>query len=382
MQEPPSSFPPVTPEQREDAAARFHTTQELVLEAKRRLDPTGWDYLVGGSESEATLARNRLALDCLALRPRVLRDVSAVDTSTTLLGHKLRTPVIVAPVGGLTIFDPAGAVAVARAAASRGTLVFHSSTTLPEIDTTAPYADGRLILQLYVRGDATWIDEYAARAASCGSRALCLTVDTPTLSRRERSMVNRFTGDGGRHRVMTNTGREHQAKLNWTDVARLRKTSSLPLILKGIATAEDALLAVEHGVAAIYISNHGGRQLDHALGTMDILPEIINAVRGRAEIIVDGGFVRGTDVLKAMALGANAVGIGKLTGWALAAAGEVGVGRMLDILEEEIAKDMMLLGVTRIAEIDRTYVQTARPVALPGAMSAFPYVDPSGNRRP
>jgi glycolate oxidase len=365
-----------------DVKQRFATTQELVVAARQRLDDNVWDFLTGGTESEATLARNRQALDELALRPRVLRDVRKVDPSVELLGCRLRLPLFIAPLGGLTMFDPEGTVAVARAAPTRDTLVFQSSTSLPEIEQGAAAANGRLIYQLYVRGERDWVTAQTERAVACGSRALCITVDSAAYSRRERDMISRFTGGGGSHRVMTSAGREHQAAFNWGDIAFLRKRfPALPVIIKGITTAEDAGLAVEHGVAAVYVSNHGGRQLDHGQGAIEILPEVVDAVRGRAEIVVDGGFVRGTDVLKAVALGATAVGIGKLTGWSLAAAGTAGVERMLDILEEEIVKDMMLLGITRLAELEKSFVCAARATALPSALSAFPRIGADGKWR-
>lgn len=359
----------------DEIAQRFVSNQELVVEAKRRLDPQVWDYLVGGSESETTLARNRLALDRLALRPRVLRDVSKLDTSTTLFGRSMRIPVFTAPVGGMVMFDPEGALSAARGVASRGCMTMLSSVTTPDLETVAAVADGGLMFQLYVRGDAAWVDAYVERALKAGVHAFCLTVDTDAYSRRERNIINRFVGRGEERRrlIMVDTGREHQQRFNWSDISRLRKKCTVPLILKGIATAEDARIAVDHGVDGIYVSNHGGRQLDHGQGSLDMLPAVVDAVAGRAEVMIDGGFVRGTDVLKAIALGARAVGVGKMMGWALSAAGEAGVARMFDLLEDELIRDMMLLGVTRLGDLDRSYVCPAEPVREPSAFSAFPW---------
>jgi isopentenyl diphosphate isomerase/L-lactate dehydrogenase-like FMN-dependent dehydrogenase len=359
-----------------DIAQRFQTTQEMIVEARRRLDDGAWAYLSGATESETSLARNRLALDSIALRPRVLRDVRNVDMSTTFLGCKLRIPVFLGPIGGLTVFDPAGALATMRAAAKFGTLSFMSSVTEPDVETVAPHIDGRLIYQLYVRGDDAWVDAYIERAIRAKTKAFCFTVDSAAYSRRERNLINRFTGQGTtRHGIASEAGRDFQAKLNWSDVARVRKKyPDLPIVIKGIGTAEDSKIALDHGVAVVYVSNHGGRQLDHSQGTMEVLPEVVEAVRGRAEVVVDGGFVRGTDVLKALALGARAVGIGKLYGWALAAAGEAGVTRMLELLETELRIDMMLLGVAKLSELDRSYVCPARPVMIPSAFSQFPSI--------
>ncbi len=212
-----------------------------------------------------------------------------------------------------------------------------------------------------------------------GCRAICFTVDTDAYSRRERNQLNRFFQGtplvtGGRTGVMQNVGREHQERFNWKDIERVRRKFNLPVIVKGIGTAEDAKIAVEHGVAAVYVSNHGGRQLDHGQGTLEILPEVVAAVNGHAEVMVDGGFVRGTDVLKAVALGAKAVGIGKLQAWALAAGGEAGMGVLLHLLEEEITKDMMLMGLTKLSQVDRSVLAPAQPYTWPTALSAFPHL--------
>ncbi len=373
--------PGPTQEEIDEITRRFLTTTEMVAEARRKLHPHSWDFVAGGSETEATLARNRLALDLWALRPRVLRDVlqESIDPSSSLLGTKLRIPVIFAPVGGMTMLDPHGALGPVRAAAQFGTMTFISSVTEPDLDVAAANADGRLVLQLYVRGNADWVDAYVERVVKAGCRAICFTVDTDAYSRRERNQLNRFFQGtplvtGGRTGVMQNVGREHQERFNWKDIERVRRKFNLPVIVKGIGTAEDAKIAVEHGVAVVYVSNHGGRQLDHGQGTLEILPEVVAAVNGHAEVMVDGGFVRGTDVLKAVALGAKAVGIGKLQAWALAAGGEAGMGVLLHLLEEEITKDMMLMGLTKLSQVDRGVLAPAQLYTWPTALSAFPHL--------
>jgi len=366
----------------DEVGRRFLTTTEMVAEARRKLHPHSWDFIAGGSETEATLARNRLALDLWALRPRVLRDVlqDSIDPSSSLLGIKLRIPVLFAPVGGMTMMDPLGALGPVRAAAQFGIMTFISSVTEPDIDVAAASADGRLVLQLYIRGDADWVDAYVERAVKVGCRAICFTVDTDAYSRRERNQLNRFFQGtplvtGGRTGVMENTGREHQERFNWKDIERVRNKFKLPVVIKGIATPEDARIAVDHGVAVVYVSNHGGRQLDHGQGGLDMLPPIVEAVKGQAEIVVDGGFVRGTDVLKAVALGAKAVGMGKLQALALAAGGEAAMVKLLHLLEEEITKDMMLLGLNKLSQVDKSCLTPAQPYTWPTALSAFPHLD-------
>lgn len=351
-------------------ALDFVTNQEIILAARRNLTQDVWDYLSGGAESETTMRRNRLGFDSLALRPRVLVDVSKIDTSTTFLGQKLRIPVMLAPIGSLQTITPDGGVAVAKAAAQFGTMSFVSSVTQPSLEEITASTDHPKIFQLYVRGGLNWCEEIIARVKDAGYKALCLTVDTAHYSRRERQMMNRWLPPSKR----VESNRLYQAMLTWEMMDAIRRMARLPFILKGVATAEDAKIAIDHGVDVIYVSNHGGRQLDHGRGTVDILPEIVEAVSGKAEILLDGSILRGTDVLKALALGAKAVTIGKLQGWGLAAGGAAGLVRVLELLEEELVIDMGLLGVTRVDQLNPSYVCKAPPAALPHEMSAFPHM--------
>jgi glycolate oxidase len=353
---------------------RFQTLHEFVRVARSKLDRNVWDYLVGGSETETTIARNRQALDSIAFRPRVLRDVSHIDSSASLFGKPLRIPVLMAPVGALQLFEPGGAASVGEAARIFGNGMLVSSGTLPALEKTAEKADGALkIFQLYTRGDEPYVEQHFSRAIDSGYDALCLTVDTAYLSRRERDIAKRY----GLVR-RTGPGYGFQAQMNWKDVDRWRKKFPLPFILKGIATVEDAKMALEHGIECIYVSNHGGRQLDHGLGSMEVLPEIVEAVGGRARILVDGCICRGTDVVKALALGADAAVVGRLYVYGLAAEGSAGIVRVLEILEEEIQICLGLLGVTKFAELDKTYVCPARPITTPFVHSAFPLLDVPG----
>ena len=347
----------------------FLTLHEFVKAAKGKLSANTWDYLVGATETETTMLRNRQSLDSLAFRPRVLRDVSSIDTSMPFFGRKLALPVMLAPVGGLESFDPEGGAPAARAAAKFGVPTMVSSVTHPGLEAMAEAAgQGPKVYQLYVRGDAAWMDEVVKRAVDHGYDAFCLTVDTAIYSRRERDIAKRFVKPW-RQRAM---GQEFQAALNWDDVKRFKDRHRIPLALKGIATAEDAALACEHGVEVVYVSNHGGRQLDHGRGAMDVLPEVVQAVEGRAKVWIDGGFSRGSDIVKAVALGAELVGIGRLYCYALAAAGEAGVARMLELLAAEIHEVLGLLGVTAFDQLNRSYLHPAPMPVLPGPHSAFP----------
>jgi len=350
----------------------FLTLHEFVKVARIKLSSGVWDYLTGGSETETTLARNRQAIDSIAFRPRVLRDVSKIDCSGTLFGKKLRIPVLFAPVGSIEVFDEGGAGAAAAAAKRFGVGALVSSVSEPGLEKAAAAAPGgRTIYQLYVRGDRAWVDDQVKRAVGAGYEAFCFTIDTAIYSRRERDLGKRYRPTGRRNA----SGREFQAALNWDDIKRFKDKFTIPCILKGIATAEDAETAVGHGVDAVYVSNHGGRQLDHGRGTIEVLPEIVAAVKGRAQIIIDGGFSRGTDVVKALALGANAVAMGRLYCYALAAAGEGGAVRALEILEDEMYSCLGLLGVSKTTELDKSYLHAAAPVRQANVFSAFPHLN-------
>jgi len=348
----------------------YVSNQEIIQAAYRNLPQNVWDYLSGGAESETTMRRNRLGFDTIAFKPRVLVDVSKIDTSATFLGQKLRIPVMLAPIGSLQTITPEGGVAVAKAAAEFGTMNFVSSVTQPTLEEIAASTNHPKIFQLYIRGGLDWCEEIVGRVKQAGYIALCLTVDTAHYSRRERPLLNRWQPPSRR----TETGRIYQAMLTWEMAGAIKKMAGMPLIVKGIATAEDARLAVEHGVDVIYVSNHGGRQLDHGRGTIDTLPEIVEAAGGKADVVLDGGITRGTDVVKALALGAKAVTIGKLQGWGLGAGGAEGLVRVLELLEEEVTIDMALLGVTQVEQIDPSYVCAALPVGFAHEMSAFPYI--------
>jgi glycolate oxidase len=348
----------------------FVSLQEIARAARRKLPPELWDHLSGGSDSETTLRRNRLALDSLALRQRVLVNVADIDTRTTLLGQTLATPVFLAPVGGfLGMCNAQGAIPVARAALAKGTTAFISTAAKPSFEAAQQAVDQPLIFQLYVRSGRAWIEETLDKARKAGFRALCVTVDRAWYGRRERDIISRAS-------VREGFGDpRYQASIVWSDLVWMKERMAGPLIVKGIATGEDAQLAVEYGADVVYVSNHGGRQLDHGQGSIEVLPEVAQAVAGRAEVLVDGGILRGTDVVKAIALGAQGVGVGKLLGWSLAAGGQAGIERMLELLDVEIRTAMGLMGVTSLAELNRSWVRPAMPATPMGTTSGYPWYE-------
>jgi isopentenyl diphosphate isomerase/L-lactate dehydrogenase-like FMN-dependent dehydrogenase len=353
-------------EPRHSAFANLH---EIVKKARQNLNQNDWDYIVGGSETETTLRRNRLAIDSIALQPRVLRDVSRLDSSVERFGRILRLPLLLAPVGALESFDPGGGATVVRAASEFGIAHMLSSVCEPGLERVAAAAPAALrIYQLYVRGDERYVDDHVRRAIDHGYAAFCLTVDTAHYSRRERDIAKGHV-TAGRRRV---SGQQFQAALDWRTVERIKHQFDLPLVLKGIATPDDARLAVEHGVEWIYVSNHGGRQLDHGRGAIEVLPEIVKAVAGRAKIMIDGAFCRGTDIVKALAAGADLVGLGRMQCYGLAAAGQQGIVRMLELLEDEVRRALGLLGVTTLADLNPSYLCAAAPTNSPHVLSAFP----------
>jgi isopentenyl diphosphate isomerase/L-lactate dehydrogenase-like FMN-dependent dehydrogenase len=344
---------------------RFRTTTELIAAARATLAAPLWDYIAGGALTETSMLRNRESIDALAFRPRVLRDVGTVDASTTLLGSALRIPYLLAPVGNLNDYHADGTDGVVRAAVRFGTLPVIGSLSTPDLLATARTADGPKWFQLYTRGDPAWIDDIVGRVREAGYAVLVVTVDSAYFGIRER-LIHGASTVGGAAR---DEGRFYQARLTWDDVLRIKSIAGIPVVLKGIQTGEDAEQAVQAGFAAVWISNHGGREIDHARGSMEMLAEIVPVVAGRVPVIVDGGFYRGTDVVKAMALGANAVANGRVYSFALAADGEAGVVRLLEIVEREMQNAMGLLGVTSLALLNASHV-TPSPFGRSG--SPFP----------
>lgn len=350
----------------------FATLHEIVKAAKIRLNPNIWDYLIGGTETETTLRRNRMALDSIAFRPRVLRDVSKIDPSSEIFGRRVRLPVMLAPVGSLESFEPGGGITVAKGAGAGNVAMLISSVTTLKLEDIVKGGAGPKIYQLYVRGDDKWVADRVKQAMDAGYDAFCITVDTQVYSRRERDISKRFAKPW---RVAA-TGQDFQASFSWETFKRVKdKYPDVKFMLKGIGTAEDAELACQAGVWAVYCSNHGGRQLDHGRGSAAVLPEVVETVAGRAKVAVDGLFCRGSDIVKAICLGADWVGLGRLYCYGLAAAGAAGIERVIELLEEEMKEVMGLLGVTNLKQLDRSYIEHTTPANLPHVHSAFPLLN-------
>lgn len=325
------------------------------------MSPPAWAFSGSGPETEVTVRRNRAAFDRLALMPRVLRGVSDRDLCTTFLGHRLSLPVMLAPVGSIGMFHPDGAQPPARVADRVGTISFVATNASPSLEEVRAVCKGPLIFQLYVYGDREWLGTFLRRVENAGYDALCLTVDSPDSGRRDRRFANygsqwfgrgvaNFAADPEYPGSAADRNR-YLAGLTWDDVEWIKDHTKLPLILKGLLSPLDADLAVQHGVDVVHVSNHGGRRQDQLPSTIEALPQVLQAVNGRAEVIVDSGFMRGTDVVKALAMGARAVLIGKLMIWALAAGGEEGIERALELLRREISATMANVGASTIAQL-------------------------------
>ena len=328
--------------------------------ARARMEPVEWDFYAGGSDDEVTLRTTRAAFERIRLRPRVLVDVSACDLRTTVLGTGVSMPVLVAPMAFHGLAHPEGECETARAAGESGTLMVTSTTSNRSLEEIAATASGPLWFQLYTYGGFEISASLVKRAEAVGYRAIVLTVDLPRVGRRERDIRNNFNlpsrlfeGNFAGIDIPDDTF----VTLTWESIAWLRGVTSLPIVIKGILTAEDAQLAAEHGVDGIVVSNHGGRQLDTTLPAIEALPDVVEAVAGRCEVYMDGGIRRGTDVLKALALGARAVLLGRPVLWGLAANGAAGVRHVLEMLRDELELAMVLSGRPTLASIDRSLVR-------------------------
>jgi L-lactate dehydrogenase (cytochrome) len=376
---------------------RCHCIADLRRAAQRRLPRAIFDYADGAAEDEVTMARNASAFDDYALLPRTLVDVSEVDLSTRVLDQPIDLPLLLAPTGFTRLFHHAGEIAAARAARDAGTLYTLSSLSTTSIEELAAAVPAAHWFQLYVWRDRSVLQDFIERCRTSGYAALCLTVDMPTLGQRERDLRNGMTippsptlatlfdtllhprwlwrflttprirfanvrnRGGGADADMTTLwsyiSHQFDAALTWDDLARMVEDWNGPFAIKGVLRPEEAARAVELGVRAVIVSNHGGRQLDQVPATLDVLPEIVAAVDGRADVILDGGVRRGTDVVKALALGARACMIGRPFLYGLGAGGERGVARALSLLRAEIRRAMMLVGCRSVRELDASYVR-------------------------
>ena len=345
--------------------------------AGERLPRAIFDYYAGGAAEEAALRTNRSAFDRWWLRPRVLVDVSAIDTRVRLLGDDVAFPVLLAPAAFQCLAHPEGERASTRAAHTLGTIPVLSTLATTAIEDVAAASAGPLWFQLYVLRDRALTRDLVLRARDAGCRALCITVDVPVQGNRTRDARNQFhlppeveianfrgmpqhalplTAGSGLDRFIA---REFDPTLTWSFLDWLAGVSDLPVVVKGVLTAEDASLCVDRGAAGIIVSNHGGRQLGCAPPTLAVLPEVAAAVAGRLPVLLDGGVRRGSDVVKARALGADAVLIGRPYLWGLSLAGEPGVRHVLEVLRAEIARTLALIGVPRFADVGAGAVMPA-----------------------
>ena len=338
--------------------------------ARDRMDPGAWDYVAGGAGDEITLRENRESFARIKLRPRVLVDVRTVDLATEALGERIEWPVMVAPTAFQTLAHPEGELAMARAATACGTIMIVSAMASHRLEDVAGAAPGPKWFQLYCYRERDVTRALVERAAAAGYRAICITVDLPRVGHRERDSRSgfhlphhtqpaNFAGlvSHSRDEFADYIGSLVDPSLTWDLVPWLRSVTELPIVLKGIMTAEDTQRAVAHGVDGIVVSNHGGRQLDGVSATIEVLPEVVAAADGRLQVFMDGGVRRGTDVTKALALGARAVLVGRPSVWGLAVDGEAGARRILSLLRAEIENALALLGCPSVGHLTPQHVR-------------------------
>jgi 4-hydroxymandelate oxidase len=343
--------------------------------AKEHLSQMAFDYYSSGAWDEVTLRDNLAAFTRVKLRPKMLVDVSKINLTTQVLGESLQLPLLIAPMAFQCLADPEGEIATALAASDAGVGMVLSTLATKSLEEVATVAKGLQWFQLYIHKDQGLTQALVQRAYTAGYKAICLTVDAPMLGKRERDQRNEFTLPPGLHPanltnisgldipqapgesgLLTYFAQQINPAVTWKDLEWLQSLSPLPLVVKGILRADDAVRAVEYGAQAIVVSNHGGRQLDGAIASLDALPDIIAAVDGKAEVLLDGGIRRGTDILKALAYGAKAVLIGRPVLWGLAVAGKIGVSHIISLLQDELNLAMALSGCASLGDIDSSLV--------------------------
>ncbi|MEO7022447.1 MAG: alpha-hydroxy acid oxidase [Ktedonobacteraceae bacterium] len=329
--------------------------------AEKQMDPVYWGYYEGGSDDEVTLRANQSDFARIRLRPRMLVDVSQCDMRTTVLGTPVGMPILVAPTALHCMAHPEGECATVQGAGAVGTLMIASTVSTRTLEEIAQAATGPLWFQLYIDASREITAWLVGRAEAAGYKAIVLTVDTPILGNRERDRRHNMPVPPpplvAANFIGVENGSQRWMPVTWETVDWLRSITTLPILLKGVLTAEDALLALDHGVSGIVVSNHGGRQLDSAVTGIEALPEIVEAVAGRCEVYVDGGIRRGTDILKALALGARAVLVGRPVLWGLAVNGAPGVQHVLGLLRAELELSMKLSGCPTLSSIKRSLVK-------------------------
>lgn len=329
--------------------------------ARERLSKTQYDFIAGGATDEITLRRTRQVLDSIMLRPRMMADVSRIEMATTVLGHEVSFPVMLAPSGAHGRAHPDGELATVRAAGSAGTVMVLSSASTYTMEEIAQAATGPIWFQQYFYEDRGMTVEMAHRAEEAGYTAICLTLDIKGKSKRERNIRNSYvTPQTANYQWANNLVRDRSA--TWDYLEWLASETSLPLVLKGIMTGEEGKLCAEYGAKAVIVSNHGARQLDTTFATIEVLPEVVDAVDGGIEVYMDGGIRRGSDIVKALALGARAVLIGRPLFWGLAVDGEAGVRAVLNILRDEMEMTMALCGRPTLDSLDRSMLGITSPL--------------------
>lgn len=337
------------------------TIDQVIGRAREVIDPSLHEWAAAGAGQGVTTSRNSLALNRLALVPHMLNDVSRVDTTTSFMGVPLALPVVLAPVAALGLYDPGDATAAAMAATTAGTSTFCAMLTGSNWEDVAATAPGRHFFQIYPMGDRKWLADIADRVGSAGFAGICVTVDSPVIGRRDRSLQSGFAwsipAEGTPGIARHGYDYSYRRRFTWTDLAWLCAQTPLPVTVKGVMTAKDAAEAVECGVAGVYVSNHGGRMVDHALSTIEALGDVVEAVEGRADVAIDSGFTRGAEICTALGLGARAVGIGRVQCWGLAIGGVAGLSRVLEILQDEITITMANIGAPNVTAITPAHVR-------------------------
>ena len=345
--------------------------QEFYQFAKKNTPIETWDYIIGAADTETTFKKNRYSLDTYAFRPRILNNVEHVDTSIKIFGYDFLLPVFYAPIGSMQDFVKDGALNSTLSASDKKIFHMLSSTWSGGVDIIGKSVNYPKVYQLYIRGDENWVYEQISKAIDNGFVALCLTVDLDAYGRRERDLLKRYKTTSRK----TATGPEYQMKFSWKDVRKIKNKFNIPIILKGIVTEEDAKICVDEGIDVIYISNHGGRQLDYGFGGADLIQPISQVVKNKSKIFFDGGVCRGTDVVKAISLGADCIGIGRLQCYAAATNGRKGLNKMIDILTHEILVCMRLLGVNCLGDLNSNYVKKDISISNPSLISSFPLIE-------
>jgi isopentenyl diphosphate isomerase/L-lactate dehydrogenase-like FMN-dependent dehydrogenase len=345
--------------------------------AKKTLPKEQYDFIAGGATDEITLRRTRAVFESILLKPRVLTDVSRIDTSTSVLGHPIKFPIMLDPAGAHKRAHPDAEIATVKAAGAEGTLMVVSSAASHTLEEVAKHATGPIWFQQYIYRDPELTLEMMQRAEEAGYTVICLTLDSKVKPKRERNIRNKYVSDSPPNYAGLKLKPysweftpDAPAGLNdirdpgasWKDLDWVLSKTNLPVIVKGIMTGEDAKLCMEHGVKGLIVSNHGARQLDTTFATIEVLPEVVEASEGKLEVYLDGGIRRGTDIFKALALGAKAVLMGRPLFWGLAVGGEAGLRSVLQMLREELEITMAMCGTPDLKSIDRSFVGTTSPL--------------------